>query len=260
MDAIEKFFASEAFFPVLVVLLSLLLLTLLWITLSNRKKSRNMVPQNSVVDEESTIKIIQDENQNVVAPNNGVPTYTMNAPQVENPVEVQVVEEVKETTEAALPEMPSIPEVNETPVELDIQNIEPVQEVGEVVNIDNPVENNVTSPIDVSEENDAFAVTMDEVQALTSDVGESVQVLPGMEFPDAFGGLPTDDITINENVEVESPVGYNGEKTEVFEFPSFGEEINNLEADTAKGLAASQSIESDVIEAANRYIRSVMSK
>lgn len=283
MEAIEKFFASEAFFPVLVVLLSLLLLTLVWITLSNRRKQRNMIPQNSVIDENSTVRVIRDE-ENINTStnlNNELPTYQM----VDSEQENEIVEEITSESviaDAILPEMPEVPIVNEIPVELDFgnpvvintdlvenDNISPEVETSqpiitddEIVNIDisktvveeQPQENeivniDVPSPIDVTEENEAFAVTLDEVQSLTNDI-------PNI----AFGALPTDDVSINDDVQVELPNSYEGNKTEVFDFPNFGDEINNLETDTARGLAASQSIESDVIEAANRYIRSVMSK
>lgn len=278
METIEKFFASEAFFPILVVLLSLLLLTLVWITLSNRRKNRHMVPQNSVVDEDSTIRVIRDDDvaNNSTNLSNEIPTYQM-ADSIQEDV---LVEENVE--EAILPEMPEVPIVNETPVELDFpqpevintglnesvemsvnyETPEPIVTNEEEINIDIPetiieeqpqqdeiVNVDVTTPIDVSLENEAFAVTLDEVQSLTNNI-------PDM----AFGVLPTDDVSINDDIQVELPNNYDGNKTEVFDFPNFGDEINNIETDTARALAASQSIESDVIEAANKYIRSVMSR
>jgi len=83
--------------------------------------------------------------------------------------------------------------------------------------------------------------------------------MASIEVPEnAFAQLPTDDNTINDNPVIEEPKEYTGEKTEVFNFPDFKD--NATVEDITAGSLADQSIESDVYEAANKYIASIMSK
>lgn len=280
MSAVEKFFESEAFFPILVGLLVLLIATLLWVTLSNRR-SRKMykVPQNSMVDESATIKVVQEE-----PANNGVPStpkvvpdtpmvasVVPDTPMVNEPVAESEVQAVNNDNDLPLVDI-AVPTVDETPVELDI-NTESVSESGETVTIDPapqavaeipiPGEQvNIELPVKKEEEiteGDVPAFTVGEIAALTNEVGEPAEVMASLDVPEnAFGQLPTDDNSINDNPVIEEPKEYTGEKTEVFNFPDFKD--NATVEDITAGSLADQSVESDVYEAANKYIASIMSR
>ena len=76
--------------------------------------------------------------------------------------------------------------------------------------------------------------------------------LPITETPElAFASLPSDDKTINEDIKIEPEEEYDLGKTEIFDFPDFSKtEIND-----DKVLV---DVEKVVMDAANRYIESVM--
>ncbi len=88
------------------------------------------------------------------------------------------------------------------------------------------------------------------VEATETD--EIEMPIPITETPElAFASLPTEDNTINENIKIESTEEYDYEKTEIFDFPDFSKaEMNN-----EKVLV---DVEKVVMEAANKYIDSVM--
>ena len=282
MSGVEKFFESEAFFPILVGLLVLLIATLLWVTLSNRRaRKRMMVPQNTEIDESSTIKVIQEDATASVNTSKSkvVPDVPMAAnvvpdtPMVEEPKNENVTETPEVQTNNDLPLVDiAVPKVDETPVELDIPEAAPA-ESGEAVSIEpapeavseipTPGEEvNIELPVKKDEEpteGDVPAFTVGEIAALTNEVGEPAEVMASIDVPEnAFSQLPTDDSSINEDVVVEEPKEYTGEKTEVFNFPDFKD--NATVEDITAGSLADQSIESDVYEAANKYIASIMSK
>ena len=283
MSGVEKFFESEAFFPILVGLLVLLIATLLWVTLSNRRaRKRMMVPQNTEIDESSTIKVIQEDttpsantSKSKVVPDvpmaaNVVPdTPMVEEPKSEN---VTVTPEVQTNNDLPLVDI-AVPKVDETPVELDIPAEAVPAESGEAVSIEpapeavNEIptpgeEVNIELPVKKEEElteGDVPAFTVGEIAALTNEVGEPAEVMASIDVPEnAFGQVPTGDSSINEDVVVEEPKEYTGEKTEVFNFPDFKD--NATVEDITAGSLADQSIESDVFEAANNYIASIMSK
>ena len=282
MSAVEEFFESEAFFPILVGLLVLLIATLLWVTLSNRRaRKKMMVPQNSMVDESATIKVVQDpEPGDTSSKSKVVPDVPMVAKAVPD---TPMVEEPKEENVTAVNEVPvnndlplvdiAVPKVDETPVDLELPGEAAPSESGEAVTIEPAPEGvteipkpgeevNIELPVkkdDEPAEGDVPAFTVGEIAALTNEVGEPAEVMASIEVPEnAFAQLPTDDNTINDNPVIEEPKEYTGEKTEVFNFPDFKD--NATVEDITAGSLADQSIESDVYEAANKYIASIMSK
>ncbi|MCX4366127.1 MAG: hypothetical protein OSJ70_10210 [Bacilli bacterium] len=86
----------------------------------------------------------------------------------------------------------------------------------------------------------------------SSEPEEIEMPLPITESPElAFASLPTEDKTINENIKFESADEYDYEKTEIFDFPDF----SKTEIDSEKMLV---DVEKIVMEAANKYIDSVM--
>ena len=85
-----------------------------------------------------------------------------------------------------------------------------------------------------------------------SEPDEIEMPIPITETPElAFASLPTEDNTINENIKIETTEEYDYEKTEIFDFPDF----SKTEIDSEKVLV---DVEKVVMEAANKYIDSVM--
>lgn len=93
---------------------------------------------------------------------------------------------------------------------------------------------------------------------------------PEMSFPKvadvhltpevAFGASPSEQKDINEDIVIPEIKEYTGEKTEIFDFPDFSNIENITEADDNLDDLTEplKNVEDDVIEAANRYIESVM--
>lgn len=93
---------------------------------------------------------------------------------------------------------------------------------------------------------------------------------PEMSFPKvadvqltpevAFGASPSEQKDINEDIVIPEIKEYTGEKTEIFDFPDFSniENITDEDANLDDLTESLKNVEDDVIEAANRYIESVM--
>lgn len=66
MDAFAKFIESDAFFPILILLLVLFIGVFIWIIVSNKKeeKMRRLKRQNIIIDESAQIKIISKDGFN----------------------------------------------------------------------------------------------------------------------------------------------------------------------------------------------------
>lgn len=282
MKAFEKFIESDAFFPVLIVLLILLILVFVWAILSSKKeaKERQLRKQNIQVDKNAEIKIIKDGN-----------SINQSEVQQEEPEEVET-NEIKIVEEQVIDSIDninqSITEVNEVDLsELPLVDI-PIPEVTEetfvipsiVVQPDEGIEVEIPTPEKINEENipQSENVTLEFTRPMDAheDVGEKVEIPPMKEMIDeigesvlqespkeviteenhideAFYSIPSETRDINENIVTEEPKEYLGEKTEIFDFPDFGEELlkNNNSADD---------IETEIINAANKYIESIMAK
>lgn len=78
--------------------------------------------------------------------------------------------------------------------------------------------------------------------------------ISNVEDNQAFGVKPTEDTTINENVVVEEPKEYDGNKTEIFDFPDFSEISGEKEITNTIGA------DEETLKNAHQYINSVMSK
>ena len=72
------------------------------------------------------------------------------------------------------------------------------------------------------------------------------------ELNNAFGTTPTDNTEINENIVVEEPQEYTGEKTEIFDFPDFSDIPGGEEVEEEKD------IDKEIIKVAEEYVSSVM--
>lgn len=283
MKAFEKFIESDAFFPVLIVLLILLVLVFVWAILSSKKeaKERQLRKQNIKVDENAEIKIIKEGNeinQEEVQPSE---------PEEVETNEIKIVEE--QIVDSANIDNQNITEVKEVDLsELPLVDI-PIPEVTEetfaipsiVVQPDEGIEVDISVPEKINEENvpQSENVTLEFTRPMNmhEDIGEKVEIPPMKEMVDeigesvidepskeiiteenhldeAFNSTPNETRDINENVVTEEPKEYLGEKTEIFDFPDFGEELlkNNNSTD--------EDIETEIINAANKYIESIMAK
>ena len=66
MKTFETFIESEAFFPVLILLLVMLVCVFMWIVLSNKKEAQKRREKKKVkIDENAEIKIVSDGNDDV---------------------------------------------------------------------------------------------------------------------------------------------------------------------------------------------------
>ena len=87
------------------------------------------------------------------------------------------------------------------------------------------------------------------------DEGESIEIpiqkgIVKEDINDVFAVNPTGDLSINENVKIEMPNEYVGEKTEIFEFPDFNTELEN----------STEDIEQEIIDVAKKYVESIMKR
>lgn len=179
MDAFEKFIVSDAFFPVLIVLLLLLCGVFLWIILSSKKDMRNVrtaSTQNEDFSNKAEIKIIQDKNyvKKEIVEEKIEPISSSNeikiVETVEQPVPVsslvinditnKVIEQKKESNIEVAP----IVEEKVQEVKLEEPKIEETKPV-ELPKIDIPIQEMTDD-----------SITVPEMTRLTSDEGETVEI------------------------------------------------------------------------------------
>lgn len=167
----------------------------------------------------------------------------------------QITSNVLEEVSYSEPVFPDVQEMTETPA---IE--EAVPEIQEVKNPE--VSNDIVIP-SVNEEKEVVdnifpdfvnkeeTVSVEPIDASSSD--DDIELpLPITESPElAFAAIPSEDTSINEDIKFESDADYDIEKTEIFDFPDF----SKTEIDSEKALV---DIEKVVLEAANKYIESVM--
>lgn len=140
--------------------------------------------------------------------------------------------------------IPDIPSINEP-------NFSPINATGSSVNAELLV-NNELADLNIPD----FSIK-DETVAVEpiNEVDENDEIempIPIIETPElAFASLPSEDKSINENIKIEQSQEYDFEKTEIFDFPDF----SKTETASEKLLI---DVEKVVMEAANKYIDSVM--
>ena len=78
----------------------------------------------------------------------------------------------------------------------------------------------------------------------------NLEIKDESEVEKAFNSQPSNDTNINEDIKYDMPNEYIGEKTEVFDFPDFDKE----------DIFSSGDIETEIINAAEDYIKNIMSK
>lgn len=246
MKAFESFIESDAFFPVLIVLLILLVAVFLWAILSSKKeaKERKLRKQNLQLDESAEIKFIEDQN----------------APRSTEEKEKEEVEEVETNEIRIIEEQEVAPGVNES--EMAIVNEVDLSELPTVdIPIPNVTEESFEIPaVEIDEENSVqkesviieFSKKAEENKGFEDNL--EISKKDENQIVNAFSVTPDDIRDINENITIEPINEYTGEKTEIFEFPDFDEMmLENLETND-------EDIENSIIEAANKYIESVMNK
>lgn len=216
MKTFELFIESEAFFPVLILLLIALVGVFMWIIMSDKREIRRLREKKNIkIDENAKIKFVSDTE----AP----------APKVEQ-------EEKKEeppTTEVSI--------VEEVNVDNDyFKNYIDDNKKDFTDNANKPVEEISVNNHQVTEE----------VNKEVLDIPSPKEEKSVEENTNAFNKVPDDNREVNENIQVEEPHEYKAEKTEVFDFPNFNEE----------DIFSSGDIEEEIIDAANNYIKDIMSK
>ncbi len=255
MGFFEDFIAGDAFFPVLIGLMLVLVLVFVWILLSGRKK---VASQNN---NETDASLQVDTEVISVEPTDIQENLENNANEV-----VSSSEKVEPILNDVVVNIP-INNMDDTPVDLPIP--EELNDVGEMIEVEKTVpliENNVSDDeiVDIEMPLRKFddvgeTVSLPEVKSITTEnVGEAIELPTSKEVLNevgeeavAFDTIPEADRTINESVEIEIPDDYLSEKTEIFDFPDF----NNLEQTNDEKLTGN--VEEDVIKAANDYISTV---
>lgn len=276
MGAFEKFVESEAFFPVLLLLLVMLLAVFIWVLVSGKRdeKKRRAIKSNVVVDEAAQVKIIQTEDNKEVE----IPAIVKEVEQAQEPVESKEVQLIQEEVVVKPKEVKEVPRIDipinkmdETPIVVPTQKRE--VEVGEAIKVEEAtplVENEVKSdeivkvnvPIENIQNNEVGEeIVVEKTMPLTEDESEEYvinDVVVDTKREEnqnqnetlAFNSTPDDNSEINESIVVEEPKEYLGEKTEIFDFPDFDAPTSTDTVD----------IEKEIIDAANKYIESIMAK
>lgn len=276
MGAFEKFVESEAFFPVLLLLLVMLLAVFIWVLVSGKRdeKKRRALKSNVVVDEDAQVKIIQTEDNKEVE----MPAIVKEVEQVQEMVESKEVQLIQEEVVVKPKEVKEVPRIDipinkmdETPIVVPSQKRE--VEVGETITVEEAtplVENEIKSDEIVKVnapteniQNDEIGeeIIVEKTMPLTEEKSEEYVITDAVvdtkreETPIhnenlAFNSTPDDNSEINESIVVEEPKEYLGEKTEIFDFPDFDAPTSTDTVD----------IEKEIIDAANKYIESIMAK
>ena len=270
MNSFESFIESDAFFPVLILLLVMLVLVFVWIVLSNKNESKQKKEKKNIqIDENAKIKIVSDgievpQNKIIEEPvveepgrdeiaiveevsvtndeltNNNLDENTVLNDEINN--NEQIIDDPKLEEENVIVDLP-IPKVEDEPIE--IPTVNEVIDEGEEVEIPVPTianDENVTSFENIMSDMD--------VEVPTIENNENIDINDEVVIPNAFDTKPDDNHEVNEEVNAEYPNEYTSEKTEIFEFPAFKEE----------DVISSTDVETEIINAANEYIKNIMSR
>lgn len=259
MEFFEKFVVSDAFFPVLIGLMIILVLVFVWILLSGKKKVENQTVVENVQNDEFKNESIPSEE---VIPVNLDDTMVVKTLAIN---EEEQAPDIIETPNVVV-DIP-INKMDETPVEVTMPEDE-LNDVGETVVVEK------TSPLVEDNVSQDEIVEIEMPMKKVEDVGESVELpiaMPLMnesagetvelpvpktlvsdvgEAAVAFESLPVDNREINENVKVEEPEEYLSEKTEIFDFPDF----NDLET---KDNEITNQVQEEAMRSAQEYVSTV---
>lgn len=173
----------------------------------------------------------ENEVNNIDIPSTPVDTFE------EVPFKEPILPDVKEIKQNDIPDAPAI----------EIPAIMPSVEVPTIKEEENKEVINDVIP-DFVESNEKVSV-----EPIKEEANEEMEIpIPIVESPGlAFDSKPSEDSFINENIKIDPVDEYDIEKTEIFDFPDF----SKTEIDSKTALI---DVESAVMEAANKYIESVM--
>ena len=252
MRTFENFIESEAFFPVLILLLVLLVCVFMWIMMSNKKEIKKRRDKKKIkIDENAEIKIVSDGNEKVRVRK----TQKNNIDDEPERTEIAIVEEVKGVSPAY---NFKINEKKETIYDIDLPNFNEGR-----FNTNNDQEEIDHKNIDYGDlsvppvpdifkddkyETAEVQVSIDNDNSKYKDM--NLEIKDESEVEKAFNSQPSNDTNINEDIKYDMPNEYIGEKTEVFDFPDFDKE----------DIFSSGDIETEIINAAEDYIKNIMSK
>ena len=265
MGTFTEFIESDAFFPVLILLLTLLMFTFVSILMSGRTKEKKKIQERK--------KIQLDENAQIQLVQHGV-NIDIKSSVTEEPNEY---EETGSTEVGLVKEVEAV-DLSEVEEELDDMRVtieeNPDKEV-EIPSYNRPIED----PSDeyvvkhqdtiAEEQNNSEIVKVELTEPVENfnDIGEEIAV-PQTKVEDESNGVPVvideetkiseehdafemnadENHSINEEVNSLPPKEYEGEKTEILDFPDF----DFVDDDKT------QKIETQIINQANKYIESVM--
>lgn len=283
MDFFENFIESDAFFPVLIGLLLLLILIFLGVLLSGKKsknkKNENVNTMNNEVNNDVTNQSVTNDNLMAASVAEVENTTLNNTPDVvlQNDVVSQEQEIVPEVNQEVVSQV-DLPINNMDNTPISVPHPQDVVENGESVDVTKTMPLNETDVasdehIELPKSNDTLVEQGDEVpvtltQPLVEDAGEAAVDVDAITQEQtessnvAFASTPDiNDVPVVQQTNDANPI-YTTEKTEVFEFPDFsnvadGAKSNDVTIDDVKEPI--KAVENDVIDVANKYIESVMS-
>lgn len=277
MGTFVEFIESESFFPILILLLVLLMFIFASILMSGKKNQRKRIQERKKIkiDESAQVQLVQEreianrtskeEKMEIENGSTEVNLFLEQEDQVES-VDIAEVEDIAKVQTVPLIEPTSVKkaEVNytnlsDTEVEVspfvveeedlnnqysvpksDVLNENAVSEQIVDVELTKPVDKND----DIGEEIELpNPIRQDESNEIPVIVEEKIQ-----EGNNAFGIKPDNNTTINENIQFERPKEYVSDKTEILEFPDFD------------SITQETDIEEKIIDAANKYIESIMNR
>jgi hypothetical protein len=260
------FIESDAFFPILLLISSVLVLAFVSILIINKNKEKALLNErkNIQLDEEAQVQLIHDdtlqEKDNIGGDEVNLiveDVEPVSLSELQNEV-TEVKDEVKEDNSVT-----SVPLVDLSDNEVEIPAyIHPKEDMSDEYVV--PHEDTT-----VTETRDD-AVTFDETVASVNEVGEEVEIphpvmkdesneIPAVkdsitnikpDNEDAFGMSADENHDINTEVTTNAPKEYTSDKTEILEFPDFDSLLSEDKLDADK----------KIINQANKYIESVMNK
>lgn len=262
MGSFASFIESEAFFPVLILLLTLLMFTFVSILMSGRNQEKKKLQERKKIqiDENAQIQLVQDGEKNYNKKVDKKEEKELGGKEVGLVKEIQAVElsEVESeldamriTVEDNSEKEIEVPDFNRPIEDMEDEYVVQHQNVFEEdLNDSEIVKVELTKPIDSS--NDFGEEIVIETSKIEDESGEEPIISERKEISndekDAFEMNANEDRTINESVDAEPPKEYDGDKTEILDFPDF----DFLDNDK------SQSIDNQIINQANKYIENIM--
>lgn len=254
MKTFESFIESEAFFPVLILLLVMLVCVFMWIVLSNKKEAQKRREKKKVnIDENAEIKIVSDGYDDVRIKKVKKEKYEDEPERTE----IAIVEEVKGSDGFM---NITRDEPKETIYNIDLPNFNEARfikesEDEEIIDYKNIDYGDLTVPPVPDIFKDEFEAKSDEDTKEEKVEEQSIDKIEEIDEDyektrklEAFSASPNGDYEINEDIKVEPPKEYVGEKTEVFDFPDFDQD----------DIFSSGDIETEIITAAEDYIKDIM--